>query len=192
MSSESVTEQCTQADAIAYLEKRLSRSVRLSALNLLARREHGRHELIDKLRKRSARDIGTVIESMDFHQYSTITDEQWACWAENAYDRVLMMTVDQLVEDGLQCDHRFVSAYAKRRANAGFGPHRVLLELRSKGVDVDNGFDLGANWRQVLETVAIKKSGDPKDLGVKEKAALVRFLRYKGFAVGDINQLFTD
>ena len=192
MFSESITEQCTQADAIAYLEKRLSRSVRLSALNLLARREHGRHELIDKLRKRSDRDIGTVVESMDFHQFSMITDEQWAGWADNAYNRVLMATIDQLVEERLQCDHRFVYAYAKRRASAGFGPHRVLLELRSKGVDVENGFDLGENWRQVLETVARKKSGDPKGLGVKEKAALVRFLRYKGFAVRDINKLFVD
>ncbi len=181
----------SQQEAADYLEKKMRRSIRLSALNLLARREHGRHELLDKLQRRSSRLIDSTVVSIDFDQFASIDRSTWSAWAEQGFNRVLHNVLDTLVDEGLQCDQRFASAYVDRRARAGFGPHRIKLELRSKGVDIDSCADFSKNWLEVLENVARKKCGNLSKLDLKERAALTRFLRYKGFYTEDINQLLS-
>jgi regulatory protein len=76
-----------------------------SALNLLARREHSRMELTQKLKLRN--------------------------FSENE----ISQTIEQLTQQDLQSDKRFAECYMRSRAEKGFGPVRIKFELREKGVD---------------------------------------------------------
>ena len=43
--------------------------------------------------------------------------------------------IKQLKEEGLQSDQRFTEAYIRMRARRGFGPQRIELELRERGIE---------------------------------------------------------
>ena len=79
--------------------------LRECAIGLLARREHSRYELKQKL----------LIKKYPFL----------------AVESVLV----SLAEEGLQSDERFSENYVRRRAEMGFGPHRISLELSQKGIN---------------------------------------------------------
>ena len=80
-------------------------AIRRTALDLLARREHSRFEMLRKLKLRGA-----------------ATDP---CEA----------VIDQLQEDGLISDSRFCEVYVHARVQRGFGPQRLGEELRERGVN---------------------------------------------------------
>lgn len=80
--------------------------LRETAIRLLARREHGRRELADKLgRKQPGADPGDV-------------------------EQVL----DALAAEGLQSDARFAESFARQRAGKRYGPVRIRAELRQRGI----------------------------------------------------------
>ena len=74
-------------------------AVRRAAMDLLARREHGRVELTRKLRKRGA--------------------------PEDMIDTALQ----QLSEEGLLSEARYLESFVAYRARAGYGPLRIREEL---------------------------------------------------------------
>ena len=133
--------------------------VRLAAMNLLARREHSRKELRQKLCKRYA-DPG-VIET----------------------------ELDRLAEERLQSDGRYAESYARQRAGRGFGPLRVRQELRERGIDdsdIDIAFDAAeVDWALVAREVYGKKFGEVPPDNLKERARRSRFMQYRGFSQGD-------
>ncbi|MDH3859297.1 MAG: recombination regulator RecX, partial [Gammaproteobacteria bacterium] len=79
-------------------------SIRKTAMDLLARREHSEHELRQKLKARG-------------HD-------------ADAIDEVLQ----GLKQDHLLSDARFTEAYVSHRFNAGVGPLKIRYELRQKGI----------------------------------------------------------
>ncbi len=134
--------------------------VRLAAMNLLARREHARAELRDKLIKRFGSD-GDLLTKID-------------------------QALTRLAEQGLQCDERFTEAFITSRERQGKGPLRIGQELRQKGVS-DTLVSTYLNeaeerWWSLAREVRLKRFGDTPIDSPKEKARQARFLQYRGFS----------
>jgi len=124
-------------------------------MNYLARREHSASELCDKL---SAR-------------------------CEDP--RVVRQVVEQLSEQGLQSDQRFVESFVRSRFQQGKGPLRIVQELRHKGVCeqlVERELaEFGVDWQQLARDVRIKRFGTKPPEDLKARAKQLRFLQYRGF-----------
>jgi len=131
------------------------------ALNLLARREHSRKELFEKLKKRDfiKADIDEALE--------------------------------MLIERDLQSDHRFAQSYLQGRKNKGYGPVRIHQELREKGIDDTLINELlnfrDETWCILANAVRQKKFGNQKFTIFKERAKQMKFLQYRGFTQEQIN-----
>ena len=135
------------------------------AVGLLARREHSRAELLHKLTGRgfAAADI------------------------ESLLDRLAVLR--------LQCDARFTTSYVRMRSGRGYGPQRIRAELRERGIDADCiEKELAASAVAAeaprIEDVWRRKFGDRQPKDYRERAKQMRFLQQRGFAVGDIRDLF--
>ncbi|OZB20677.1 MAG: recombination regulator RecX, partial [Pseudomonas sp. 34-62-33] len=109
-------------------------AVRRAAMDLLARREHGRVELMRKLRKRGAPD--ELIEA----------------------------ALQRLAEEGLLSEARYLESFVAYKARAGYGPQRIREELGQRGLargDIDQALrDSGIDWfEQLRETWQRKFAG---------------------------------
>ena len=129
-------------------------------MDYLARREHGRSELLAKLEKAGFEP--------DISQEA----------------------VAQLVEDGLQSDERFVEAFVRSRIGQGKGPARIRAELREHGVVgslIDTGLENAEqDWFALAREVRLKKFGAARPPDFKEKARQMRFLQSRGFDTDQI------
>ena len=138
--------------------------VRRSAMDLLARREHGRAELILKLTKR----------------YSSVPE-------------IIEAQVDRLRQEGLQSDSRLAEAFIRARANRGQGPIKIKAELRRKGVDdsvISSAFETSEyDWFALVSDVASRRFGDTPPADAKERARRGRFLLQRGFSTDHIRSL---
>ena len=135
--------------------------VRFAAMNLLARREHLRAELQRKLIKRFKEEP----------------------LAEASID--LDSVLNQLQDDGLLSDQRFVESYIRLRGGNGYGPDRIRHELRQKGAAgelVKTSMETcEIDWFSRAVEVRKKKFGDAVVDDLKEKSRQLRFLNYRGF-----------
>jgi len=124
-------------------------------MDYLARREHGRSELLDKLTR--------------FGFEADVADD----------------AVARLVEDGLQSDVRFAEAFVRSRINQGKGPLRIRSDLREKGVNdgvTEDGIrEADQDWNALAVEVRLKKFGAERPAEFKEKARQMRFLQSRGF-----------
>ncbi|ATH83014.1 recombination regulator RecX [Ectopseudomonas hydrolytica] len=138
-------------------------AVRRAAMDLLARREHGRVELTRKLRKRGAPD------------------------------ELIDGALDRLAEEGLLSEARYLESFVAYRARAGYGPQRIREELGQRGLargDIDQALrDSGIDWfEQLRETWQRKYAGRlPND--ARERAQQGRFLAYRGYSLDMIGRL---
>lgn len=131
--------------------------IRLQAMNLLARREHLRQELVLKLGKRFGADAADEITAV----------------------------LDDLETENLLCDQRFAGSYIRQRVGKGYGPDRIRQELRQKGVAselLDIAMDeADVDWVERAAQVRLKKFGPTPPADFQEKARQLRFLNYRGF-----------
>jgi regulatory protein len=128
--------------------------IRRSALDLLARREHSRLEMLRKLKLRGA--------SAD------------QCEA----------VIEQLQEDGLLSDERFCEAYVHSRVQRGYGPQRLSEELRERGVDdhiIHAVIGLDWNWSERAESAFAKRFPEGPARDNRGRAKQLNFMRYRGF-----------
>lgn len=138
-------------------------AVRRAAMDLLARREHGRVELTRKLRKRGAPD------------------------------ELIDGALDRLAEEGLLSEARYLESFVAYRARAGYGPQRIREELGQRGLarsDIDQALrDSGIDWfAQLRETWQRKYAGRlPSD--ARERAQQGRFLVYRGYSMEMIGRV---
>lgn len=129
--------------------------VKFCAINLLARRERSQLELKRKLIARG--------------------------FSKGVIDNVLTV----LSKENLQNDERFVESYIRMRMNRGYGPLRILAELRKRGIAADVAGELldtnDSVWFEQVQIARCKKFGNenPKDFQQRSKQA--QFLQYKGF-----------
>ena len=126
-----------------------------TAQNLLARREHSALELEHKLKLRG--------------------------YEQEAIDNAL----SKLAADGLQSDTRFSESYVAYRMNRGYGPKRIALELKERGIEqniIDQFItDNDKIWNEKALDVKAKKFGKNTAKDWQEQAKQMRFLQYRGF-----------
>lgn len=145
----------------SYLKK-----IRLTALNMLARRELCTQELLRKLQNKPF-DIANI-------QY----------------------VVTALINEGLVNDERYAENFIHYRRNKGYGPIRIRLELVEKGIKehiIDQYLNMSdQSWLIDAKNAWQKrfKNTLPKDL--KMRSQQVRFLLYRGFTSRQIEFIFKE
>jgi regulatory protein len=140
-------------------------AVRRTAMDLLARREHGRVELTRKLRQR-----GALPEMID-------------------------TALDRLTEEGLLSESRYLESFVSYRARSGYGPLRIREELSQRGLqrnDIELALrESGINWQEQLEDTWRRKFAGHLPIDVRERAKQGRFLAYRGYSMEMISRLFS-
>jgi regulatory protein len=130
-------------------------AIRLAAMDLLARREHSRRELRQKLHKR-------------FPHHDLIEEQ-----------------LDRLADENLQSDSRYAESFLRQRVNRGYGPVRVRQEMRRKGIadpDIHAAMaSVDVDWFHQAEQAWQRKFGATPAADIREKARRDRFMRYRGF-----------
>jgi len=134
--------------------------IRFSAMNLLARREHSRLELVRKLQAR-VEDRALLDEALD-----------------------------RLINDKLLDDERFCEAFVRMRANGGYGPIRVRAELKEKGVSDELATKYmvlhESDWFEQVHVVFEKKYGLNPETDTKSRVRQQRFLAQRGYSFEQI------
>ena len=135
-------------------------------MDLLARREHARQELVQKLSKRFSGEPELIEEELD-----------------------------KLEQEGLQDNSRLAEAFIRARMNRGQGPVKIRMELRSKGL-TDERIQVAMeaseiSWRDLAHEVATKKFGEALDYGsdMKMRGRISRFLQQRGFSYEHISDI---
>lgn len=134
-------------------------------LRLLARREHSRRELLDKLALRG------------FNR-----DE-------------VEPVIDEIAGRDWQNDGRYTECYVRQRIQSGYGPIRIRYELQQRGigeVDLDIQAEEQGGWQNLLLDVYCNKYGDEKSLSQNEWLKRSRFLQQRGFSGEMIKRLFAE
>ena len=128
---------------------------RKKAMDLLARREHGRAELERKL-------ISAGIDA-----------------------DVAAAALQQLADEGLQSDRRFVESFVQSRIRQGKGPVRIHADLGQRGIPARLVGEVleqaGEDWYALAREVRAKKFGPSQPAEFRDKARQMRFLQYRGF-----------
>ena len=140
-------------------------AVRRAAMDLLARREHGRVELERKLRQRGAPP------------------------------ELIASELDRLAEEGLLSEARYLESFISYRARSGYGPARIREDLTQRGLqraDVDQALRVcGMDWRALLRDVWERKFAAQLPTDPKERARQTRFLLYRGYSMDMVGRLLS-
>lgn len=132
-------------------------------LRLLARREHSRRELLDKLALRG--------------------------FQRNEVEVV----IDALAEHNWQNDARYAECFVRDRIGKGYGPIRIAYELQQRGivdVDLDVQAEEYGGWLSLALGVYQDKYDDAKSLTPNEWAKRSRFMQQRGFTGETIKRVF--
>ncbi len=132
-------------------------------MDLLARREHSRLELYQKLKKKKFEP------------------------------NIINAELDKLSDEGLQSDERFAEAFLRSRIDKGKGPNIILSELLQRGVDellVSNVLESisEGQWCEVAYETMNKKLGNESELDYDKQLKLMKFLNNRGFTRSQIER----
>jgi regulatory protein len=133
------------------------------ALDLVSRREHSRHELMQKLDKRYPNSTPIIEDVLDKLEINKILD-----------------------------DERFAEMYLSSRARKGFGPKKIEMELHSKKVDsffISNAVEAYENWLENAQRELKKKFKDQKPTDYQSKMKQKQFLFTRGFSSPIIDKI---
>lgn len=93
--------------------------------------------------------------------------------------------IEELAQQDLQSDKRFLESYVNMRVNRGFGPIRIKQELHERGINKDlikqSDIFTFFDWQELLQKARIKKFGLTAVQNFQEKSKQIRYLVYKGF-----------
>ncbi|RKZ97391.1 MAG: recombination regulator RecX [Gammaproteobacteria bacterium] len=153
--------------------KKELRAVRISAMNILAGREHSIIELRKKLKKKFSKNDDIV-----------------------HLDELIEIVLQQLLDDNLLNEARFTECFIRSRINKGSGPVRIRHELMERGISseltndyLDDSYDF---WQQHIEAVRNKRFGIQLPEDYKEQTKQSRFLYQRGFSGEFIRRLFNE
>jgi regulatory protein len=133
------------------------------ALDLVSRREHSRHELMQKLDKRFPETMPIIEEALD-----------------------------KLIANKILDDERFAEMYLNSRARKGFGPKKIEMELYSKRVDsflIANAIEAYESWNENAENELKKKFKGIQPTDYQSKMKQKQFLFNRGFSSQIIEQI---
>lgn len=135
-------------------------------MDLLARREHSRQELQQKLTSRGFDD------------------------------QLVAEAVAGLARENLQSDERFTEAYINERSGKGFGPLAIRQVLRTRGIDdhlVDAYLDPNdPEWTQLAAAVLERRFGVIESGDRQTCARAARFLHQRGFSGEQVRRALRD
>jgi regulatory protein len=147
-------------EAAAAAAEADDRTVRTTALALLAGRDFSRHDLTGRLLRKGYG--APVVEA----------------------------AVTALVQEGFLRESRYVEQYIVHHAGRGHGPVRIRMELREKGVDaeaVEQALDdADTDWVAAARDARRRKFGASAPGDYRERAKQARFLQYRGFSSDQI------
>lgn len=127
-------------------------NLRDRAIGLLARREHSQQELRQKL----------LLKGYPISEIETV--------------------LALLTKEGLQSDERYAEAYVRHRVDMGFGPRRIMLELRQRGVPNELIYQYVPEdddfWQSALSSLYQRKYHTQRNKDFGQQA---RFLIQRGF-----------
>lgn len=153
-------ESCEDFDQLTAVNPN---AVRMAAMDLLARREHSRRELRQKLLKR-------------------FSDTE-----------LVEAQLDRLAEENLQSDARYAESFLRQRISRGHGPMRIRQEMRQKGIsDAGINAALEAespDWYALAEAAYRRKFGACPPQDFKDKARRSRFMQYRGYGLDHYQHL---
>ena len=134
-----------------------------TAFRLLTGREHSRAELHSKLTARG-------------------------------YDRdIVDNLLASLAAEDLVSDHRYAQALVSHRVSTGYGPHRIMMELKDKGVApeiIDQTLlSSEVDWDELLRAQHNRKFGVSKAGSFKEWARRAQYLDRRGFSTDTIRRV---
>ncbi|MGY8772044.1 MAG: regulatory protein RecX [Gammaproteobacteria bacterium] len=132
-------------------------------LDLVSRREHSRHELMQKLAKRYPQTSLIIEEALDKLEINKILD-----------------------------DERFAEMYINARARKGFGPKKIEMELNAKCVDsilISNALGVYETWLENAQKELKKKFKDQKPTDYQSKMKQKQFLFMRGFSASIIDKV---
>lgn len=139
-------------------------SIRQTALNLLANREHSAAELTKKLRLKG-------FEASAIQQIITT-----------------------LEQEGLLSNARFVENFIRYRRNKGYGPLYIQAQLIERGICqelIEQQLDIADNaWFAEIFRVWQKRFKNKMPDDYKSRAQQMRFLQYRGFTREQIESVF--
>ncbi len=131
-----------------------------AALRLLARREHTRRELAQKLARRG--------------------------FAPDEVEPAL----EALADEGLLDETRFAEVFVRSRVERGQGPVRIAQELRQRGVPdevIDPALAAAdVDWHEQARAVRRRRFGDAAPEGRKELLRQAQFLQRRGFTAEQV------
>lgn len=133
----------------------LERKLRDKAIYFLARREYSRCELLSKL-KRVTPDLNLIYK-----------------------------VLDDLKQENLQSDQRFLEIFIKSWVNKGAGPIKIKFLLKKHNIQEDlinNIFNqLNYNWQSLAQKLINKKFEGEDQTDIKIKQKIYQFLYARGF-----------
>jgi len=132
-------------------------------LDLVSRREHSRHELMEKLTKRYPETSPMIEEALDKLEINKIVD-----------------------------DERFAEMYINSRARKGFGPKKIEMELNAKRVEstfISNALEAYETWLENARKELKKKFKDQKPTDYQSKMKQKQFLFMRGFSASIIDKV---
>ena len=140
-----------------------------SAVRMLAGREHSCAELAQKLIRKYGRSDQT--------------------------EQLIYDLIDQLSDQGLVDDQRFVEVLVRSRINRGYGPFYIQQELKSKGMPAHSAESVqewqSADWLVGAADLVERKFTDcADDLKVWQKA--LRHLQRRGFPGHVVYEVLPD
>ncbi|MBV4492552.1 recombination regulator RecX [Pseudomonas oryzicola] len=140
-------------------------AIRRTAMDLLARREHGRVELTRKLRQRGASD------------------------------ELIEPELDRLAQEGLLSEARYLESFIRYRSGSGYGPARIREELSQRGLaraDIEQALrESGVEWGERMREVWQRKFAGQRPHDPRSRAQQTRFLAYRGFSMDMIGRLLS-
>ena len=137
-----------------------SAKMRAVLLRLLAKRDYAYQELVTKLSNRGY-PLADILELLDAFK-----------------------------EKGYLDDDRFATHYVRYRRQRGFGPRRIALELKTRGIDdsiIAEKTKIADNdWLNEMHRLLMKRVKNKPLCEPKQKAKLVRFFLSRGFTQAQI------
>ena len=142
------------------------KDIRHAITHYLSRREHGYHELIQKLSQKgfTSNDIVPIL--------------------------------DKFKDADIQSDVRFADMHIRNGANKGQGMTRIKETLRQLRVDDASLNlalqDVDIDWFSLAQRARLKRFGELLPSDTRQKSKQQRFLLYRGFSFEQIDHALTN
>ena len=98
-----------------------------------------------------------------------------------------------LAAEDLVSDHRYAQALMSHRVSTGYGPQRIIMELKDKGVApeiIDQMLlSVEVDWDELLRVQHNRKFGVSKASSFKEWARRAQYLDRRGFSTDAIRRV---